>query len=1034
MRTKTNVLFSLLLAFVVHIASAQEKVVSGTVSDENGSPLPGVNVVERGTTNGTQTDFDGRYTISVATGQTLVFSYLGYKDISVAVGAQNNINLQMEEDAQALEEVVVIGYGVQKRSEITGSIASVSGSDIQGLVTPSFESQLAGRAAGVQITSNTGIIGETPRIRIRGLGSLGSGTYPLVVVDGIPIITGDVGGYASANGLGDINPNDIESFEILKDGAATAIYGSRAANGVILITTKKGKKGTTQVTYNVVTGFASPIKTFDLLNTAQFLEIANEKRTNRGQAAWAVGSDYDTDWQDAVLNNGALQMDHSLSVNGGTDRTKYYLSLGFTDQDGIAVSNSMKRHSIRTNLDHDVFDWLTVGANLAVTRSQYDGLNTGGNSLSGNIFNATRQLPNTPIFDPSHPTGYNITANNANVGTWDNLATVGDNITNIAFVLANNVFQSKTNSTLVNTYADVKLLKGLTYRFQASANNIITSGFLYYNPIHGDGAGANGRLQNSYTELLRWNTQNILNYNTTLADAHNIALTGVMEFQKDRNQSFFGTGTDLLDEFYNKNLVSGAYGTQTSGGSVTENGISSYVGRLSYNYKEKYFLQGSIRRDGISKLSEATRWNNFTGYSAGWNLANEDFFSGLKPTVSLFKLRGSYSEVGNTDIGSYPYLGLTSASPYGTLNGIAFSQFGNDQLLWETSKKTDFGLDMAFFDHKLSVTVDYFKNDIDGLIMDVPVPHSLGVPGNRIKQNIGSMENNGVEIAVNYTPFSNQNFSWNISTNLTLTKNKVTSIPDGQDIIGGTSTNTNIAPNLIIREGESINSLYGYRYWGVNPANGNPVYHKGDGSLVQGNLDTSNYFVFNPNSPSDVSTAASLSASDDKFILGHTMPTYFGAVINSFTYKNFDLNFMFRFSGGNHVFNSTRRDLLTLNFNNNSTEILGRWQSPAQPGDGNTPRLRASDNTFSNLTGHATTRFLEKGDFISLDNVTLGYSLPSQVTDKMGINMVRFYVQAQNYVTITSYKGLNPEMESSGVDINGTPRSKVLSIGLNVNL
>src|SRR5690606_11057095 len=297
MRTKTNVLFSLLLAFVMHFASAQEKTVNGTVTDENGLPLPGVNVVERGTTNGTQTDFEGRYNISVALGQTLVFSYLGYKEVSVGVGAQNTINLQMEEDAQALEEVVVIGYGVQKRKEITGSIASVSGGDIQGLITPSFESQLAGRAAGVQITSNTGIIGETPRIRIRGIGSIGSGTYPLVVVDGIPIVTGDVGGYASANGLGDLNPNDIESFEILKDGAATAIYGSRAANGVILITTKKGKKGSAQVSYNVVTGFASPIKTFDLLNTAQFLEIANEKRTNRGQAPWAVGSDYDTDWQ-----------------------------------------------------------------------------------------------------------------------------------------------------------------------------------------------------------------------------------------------------------------------------------------------------------------------------------------------------------------------------------------------------------------------------------------------------------------------------------------------------------------------------------------------------------------------------------------------------------------------------------------------------------------------------------------------------------------------------------------------------------------
>lgn len=1034
MRTKTKVLIALLMAFVVHLGFAQERSVRGTITDENGSPLPGVNVVERGTTNGTQTDFDGNYAINVQSGQTLVFSYLGYKDVSVAIGSQTVVNIQMEEDAQALEEVVVIGYGVQRRTEITGSIASVSGADIQGLVTPSFESQLAGRAAGVQITSSTGIIGEAPRVRIRGIGSIGSGSYPLVVVDGIPIITGDLGGYASANGLADINPNDIESFEILKDGAATAIYGSRAANGVILITTKKGKKGSTQVSYNVVTGFASPIKTFDLLNTAQFLEIANEKRTNRGQAAWAVGNDYDTDWQDAVLNSGALQMDHSLSVNGGTDQTKYYLSLGFTDQDGIAVSNSMKRHSVRTNVDHDVFSWLTVGASLGVTRSQYDGLNTGGNSLSGNIFNATRQLPNTPIFDPSHPTGYNITANNANVGTWDNLATVGDNITNIAYVLANNKLQSKTNNTLVSAFGEARLLKGLTYRFQASANNTMTSGFLYYNPIHGDGAGANGRLQNSNTEFLRWNTQNILNYSTSIADAHNIAATAVMEFQKDKVQSFFGTGTDLLDEFYNKNLVTGAYGTQTSGGSVTENGISSYVGRLSYNFKNRYYLQGSIRRDGISKLSEATRWNNFTGYSAGWDISNEEFFSGLSSSISLLKLRGSYSEVGNTDIGSYPYLGLTSASQYGTLNGIAFTQFGNDQLLWETSKKTDFGLDLGLFNNKLTFGFDYYINDIDGLILDVPVPHSLGVPDNRIKQNIGSMENKGLEFSIDYTPFNNQNFSWNIAANLTLDKNTVTSIPDGQDIIGGTSSNTNIAPALIIREGESINSLYGYRYWGVNPANGNPVYYKGDGSLVQGNLDNATYYVFNPNDPGNMSTASNLSAGDDKVILGHSLPTYYGSIINRFTYKNFDLNFMFRFSGGNHVFNSTRRDLLTLNFNNNSTEILGRWQSPQQPGDGNTPRLRASDNTFSNLTGHASTRFLEKGDFISLDNISLGYRLPSEVTDKIGINMARFFVQAQNYLTITNYKGLNPEMESSGVDINGTPRAKVLSVGLNVNL
>ncbi|KAB5488237.1 MULTISPECIES: SusC/RagA family TonB-linked outer membrane protein [Flagellimonas] len=1034
MRTKTKVLLALLMAFVVHLSSAQEKAIRGTVTDENGSPLPGVNVVVRGTTSGTQTDFDGNYTLQAEVGQTLVFSYLGQKEVRITVGAQSTINVQMEEDAQALEEVVVVGYGVQKRKEITGAIASVSGGDIQGLVTPSFESQLAGRAAGVQITTNTGIIGEAPRIRIRGLGSIGSGTYPLVVVDGIPVITGDTGGYASTNALSSINPNDIESFEILKDGAATAIYGSRAANGVILITTKKGKKGTAQVSYNVVTGFASPIKTFDLLNTSQFLEIANEKRTNRGQAPWAIGSDYDTDWQKAVLRSSALQMDHNLSVNGGTDKTKYFLSLGFTDQDGVALPNNLKRHSIRTNLEHDVFNWLTVGGNVAVTRNEFNGLNTGGNSLSGNIFNATRQLPNIPIYDPNNPTGFNLSPDGSVVGQWDNTDPVGDNISNIGYVLANNKFQSKENNTLVSVFGDVKLLEGLTYRFQASANNTLTSGFLYYSPIHGDGRGSNGRLQNNNTDFLRWNTQNIINYNTSIADAHNIALTAVMEFQKDRVQSFFGTGTDLLDEFYNKNLVTGAYGTQTSGGSVTENGISSYVGRISYNFKERYFLQGSIRRDGISKLSKATRWNNFTGYSAGWNIANEEFFSGLNPTISLFKLRGSYSEVGNTDIGSYPYLGLTSASQYGTLNGIAFTQFGNDQLLWETSKKTDFGADLGFFNDKLTFSFDYYKNDIDGLILDVPVPHSLGVPDNRIKKNIGSMKNEGLEFSVNYTPFNTENFSWNVSANLTLDKNTVTSIPDGQDIIGGTSTNTNIAPNLIIREGESINSIYGHRYWGVNPANGNPVYYKADGSLVQGNIPTQTYFVFDPNNPEDLSEASSLSAADDKFILGTSLPTYYGSVINRFTYKGFDFSFMFRYSGGNHVFNATRRDLVTQNFNNNSTEILGRWQSPSEPGDGMTPMLYASSNTFTNLTGHATTRFLEKGDFISLDNITLGYKLPTNVTEKLKLNMVRFFIQGQNLLTITDYKGLNPEMESSGVDINGTPRSKVLSVGLNVNL
>ncbi|MCB0486275.1 MAG: SusC/RagA family TonB-linked outer membrane protein, partial [Flavobacteriaceae bacterium] len=403
MKTKFRVSLALFLALIVHMVYAQEKTVTGTVSDESG-PLPGVSILVKGTTVGTETDFDGKYAIQVKTGDVLVFSYVGMLTQQVTVGTSNVINVVMQND-NVLDEVVVIGYGTQKKSEVTGAISQVKGEDMAQLITPSFDQQLAGRAAGVQITTATGIIGEAPRIRIRGIASIDSGTYPLVVVDGVPIYTGDLGGYANTNSLGDIHPSDIESFEILKDGASTAIYGSRAANGVILITTKKGKQGSMAVEYNTTLGFASPVKTFDLLQTPDFLVIANEKRTNRGQEPWAVGSEYNTDWQGAVLKDNALQLDHILSLNGGSEKTRYYMSLGYTEQKGVAKSNEMTRYTMRTNIEHNVNKWFKIGGNISLTRTEYRGLNTGTGSLSGNIFNAMRQLPNTPIYDPNHPTG-----------------------------------------------------------------------------------------------------------------------------------------------------------------------------------------------------------------------------------------------------------------------------------------------------------------------------------------------------------------------------------------------------------------------------------------------------------------------------------------------------------------------------------------------------------------------------------------------------------------------------------------------------
>lgn len=1032
MRSKFKWIYTLLLALLLQFSFAQEKTVSGVVSDQSG-PIPGANVVIKGTKNGVQTDFDGKFSIKAKEGDVLVASFVGMQDASSKVGASNSINFKLLQ-GNTLEEVVVVGYGTQKKREVTSSVSKIKGDDIKGLVTPSFESQLAGRATGVQVTSSTGIVGAAPKIRIRGTASISSGTDPLYVVDGMPIYSGDLGGYANANGLGDINPNDIESYEVLKDGAATAIYGSRAANGVVLITTKKGKKGTMKVSYNNVVGFGSPIETFDLLKTPQFLAISNEKRTNAGLTAWAAGSEFDTDWQKAVLRESALQVEHNLSLSGGSDKTKYFMSMGYNSQEGVAISNEMKRYTFRTNIEHQLKDWLTIGGSLAVTRTEYSGLNTGRGSLSGNMFNAIRQLPNTPIYDATNATGYNINLATGNVGQWSNLQPVGDNISNIAYVLDKNKFQSQINRTIASVFASAEITKGLNYRFQASADNPITGGFLYYDPVHGDGRGSNGRLQNDNTNLMRWNTQNILSYNKTFLDAHSISATGVVEYQKEKNQYFFGVGTNLLDQFYNQNLVTGAYGTQESGGSITEVGLVSYIGRLSYNYKQKYFLQGSIRRDGISKLATDTRWVNFTGYSAGWNIAKENFMSGINKYVSDLKLRASYSEVGNTEIGSYPYLGLTSASQYGTLNGIAFTQFGNDALTWETSKKTDFGLDVALFDSKLKLTADYFRNDIDGMILAVPTAPSLGIPSNRINKNIGQLYNEGFEFGIDYNVIKNDNFQWDLNANITFQKNVVTKLPNnGADILGGSSSDININPNIIIREGESANSLYGFEYWGVNPANGFPVYVKADGTLVQGLLNQQAYRVFNPANPSDVSTVASLGQSDKK-ILGNTLPTYFGGVTSKMNYKNFDLTFLVRFSGGNKLFNSTRRELLTQNLNNNSTEILGRWQSAENPGDGWTPRLWASGNITVNNTSNASTRFVENGDFISLDNITFGYNLPKSVLEKLKIESVRFFVQAQNMFIITDYKGLNPEMETFGVDLNGTPRSKILSLGINVNL
>ena len=1026
-------LFVLATVTSVFAFGQQVQLVRGTVtSSEDGLGIPGVMISVPGTTIGTMTDSAGKYTLNVPAGATtLVFTYVGMKRIESQIAGRNVIDVVMAPDLQLMDEVVVVGYGVQRKSDVTGAIASVKGDAIAGIATPSFDVQLAGRSAGVQITTQSGILGSAPRMRIRGISSISSDTYPLVVVDGIPVFTGDIGGEASTNALGDINPADIESMEILKDGSATAIYGSRAANGVILITTKKGSRdqGKYSLTYSNYFGVASPVKLFDLMNAEEFIMIANEKLANADRDPVAeVNSGrpkVDTDWQKAVLNTNAFQMDHNLALSGSTEKLAYYFSLGYTSQQGVAKPNEMERYTLRANVDQSVKKWLKVGATIGATKSKYFGMNTGTNSLSGNIFNAIRQAPNTPYMDPDSETGYNIDTENTNlVGRWNNGATIDDNITNIMYIIDHNVYKSEITRLLANAYGLVTFTPWLNYKFGINVDQALTDGFLFWNPRHGDGASYNGIVEQTQDKSFRWNIQNILNFNKEFGGNHNVGATLIAEYESTLQNGFWADGYDLSSEFFNQNLISGTVGSMECGGTMSDNGFISYAGRLNYNYAGKYFLQASMRYDGISKLPMANKWGLFPGASIGWTISKENFFTGLVDVVNDLKIRASYAKVGNTGIGNYPYLGLYGAAKYGDFNGIGYSQAGNSNLKWETSVKYDVGTDIQFLDGRFGLTFDWYLNEIEDMILARPYPSSLGIPYNRIYENVGSMKNWGYEFSANAFILRTKDLTWQIDFNLTLPHNNVTKLVEGSDI---TYTYT------IIRENEPIYSLFGYEYWGVNKANGFPVYYKADGTLVQLDASTSGVYVFNETNPSDVSTASSLVATD-KRIVGNTLPTYFGGVSTKLSWKNFYLSVMFRYSGGNKIMNRTKTDLWSMNFVNNSRDVLNRWQSTSEPGDGWVPRLYYYQGTFLLRTDNTNTMFVESGNFVKVSNIQLSYNLPKQLVNRAGIENLKVFVQGQDMFMFTKYTGIDPEMETSGYDFNGSPRQKVITAGLTLTL
>ncbi|MBT0812112.1 TonB-dependent receptor [Litoribacter ruber] len=1027
---KKSLLGFVLAVFTVCSVAAQSRTVSGTVtSAEEPEGVPGVNVRVKGTTVGTITDIDGSYSIEVPEdGNTLVFSFVGFLTQEIGIGNQSTIDVLLEPDVKTLGEVVVVGYGTQERRELTGSVSSIDNRAIENLVTPSFDQQLAGRAPGVNVTTPGGVLGQAPVIRIRGVNSITSDANPLIVIDGVPVVNADRAANFPSNPLAQINPADIESFEVLKDGSATAIFGSRAANGVILITTKKGIEGRAQVDYNVSVGWNEEVDRFDLLNGDQFVTIANEKRSNAGLGDLAQPG-VNTDWQDYIFRKG-LVTQHNLSIRGGSADTKYFFSLGYTDQEGYIRANELTRYSLRANVDHNVSNRVRIGTNMSFSFTEIESLNNGENSLSGATYNVTRAFPNIEIKDPSNTfyDGFNTTPDGAALGRGPNLGNIDNNIPNIGFVLANNVFRGRTARLLGNVFGEWDIFPDLTFRTQFGGDMTFADEFLSWDARHGDGRGNAGLMLQAYRPVYRWNQQNTLNYQAILGESHNLNVTVGAEFQYTNQHFYSATGTQIADVFFQQsNIVTGSAGVQQIGGGMDEQGFDSYFARVNYSFDGRYLLSASVRNDGISALPVDNRRGTFVGGSVGWRISDEGFFNSA--LISDFKVRASYAEVGNTEIGFFPYVGGFSAALSGLGPGIGFNQIANPNLQWETSRKLNAGLDFTV--GNVTVAADYFRNDIRDLVLERITASSFGVPQNRIFENVGAMVNQGVELRVMAGIIERDNFSWNTDFNFTWLHNEVT------NLISPITTTFNRT-----EVGGPIAQLYGYEWFGVNSANGNPIYVKGDGSLVQYNLEQDNtgWRAYNENNPGDISQTATGLGGGDLRILGNTLPRWQGGWTNQFVIGNFDAEIFFRYSGGNYIMNETRRGQLGMGFSNNNAEILSRWTESGQVTD--VPKLYTGQDANIWAAGAANSRFVEKGDFLRIQNIVLGYRIPADWLDQTfngGIRSVRIFGQVQNPLIFTNYTGVDPELNTFpgsqlqfGVDWNSAPIIRTWSFGLNV--
>ncbi len=1021
--------FSLLWValFLTFRVSAQERTVTGrvTAADDN-SPLVGVSVLVKNTNRGTTTDVNGNYRLSVADNSTLVFSYVGFVRQEIAVGNRTVADVTLASDAASLSEVVVTGYGSQIKRDLTGNIAQVKGTEIQNMPTPSVDQALQGRAAGVYVNAGTGKLGQGVTVRVRGSSSISASSQPFYVVDGIPVTTGDLGSYGGdTNPLADINFNDVESIEVLKDASAAAIYGSRAANGVVLITTKRGKSGKTNISLNYQAGISNAARRVNFLNAKEYVDFFKMAAGNQDRrqnidpndpdsytqsvigpggfldyysyGTYGTDKQGDYDWQDRAFSKGGIQQ-VDLQLNGGSDKTKFYLSGQFLDQKGTIIGNSIQRYSGRLNLDHSANKWLTVGLNMSLARTLNKRL-PGDNAFS-NPVQASAITPLTPFTDPNTGLPSGTPPGDVNIPVYYNPF--------ISIDYAS--FYQISYRNLLQGYAQVQFMPSLRFRSELGVDilNQQEEGYFGSQTVRNQTRAARGIGSNTYAGVVNYTTNNYFSYDKAFG-VHSIGATLGMSYQQSQSKFNSVEGTQFPSDAYQRIASAGTI----SSGSSTESNFRflSYFVRANYKFADKYLLSLSGRVDGSSRFGANRRYGFFPAASAGWVLTEEGFLKESR-ALSFLKLRASYGITGNAEIGNFPQLGLFGGTVYAGIGGQAPSQIGNPDLKWETTTQTDVGLDFGIFNNRISGEIDYYIKKTSDLLLNVNIPSTSGFTTQF--RNVGNLENKGVEFVLNTRNVVGK-FSWTTSFNVAANRNKVTNI-NKQVIEAGLSGFTNRAV-----EGQPIGVWFVPEYAGVDPANGDALWYKN---------------TENADGSRDRTTTRTYSEAQ-RVVFGNPNPKFVGGLNNTFSFKGIDLTVFFngvfgnnlnfygvgQYSSGNGIFedNQTKDQLRAWTKENPNTDV---------------PEARY----LSRNGNQASSRYVVKGDFVRLRTVTLGYNLPTTLTRRIGLEKARIYVSGMNLLTFTKYNGWDPEVNSDdfttnvaqGNDFYTPPQPRTFLVGLNL--